>query len=377
MNSETDQPAKITVFRNGKKDLADKVAGTIEGAIDSEARISEPALPSGQIGRRFHLSVVLVLAALSILLLGRMPIYLFGLFDTLTNFRWQAVFFCVCMAVYQQYRGRRTWACVILALSAVAAIPLVSLYFPASQPAAGNSRLRVLTLNVLESNSNFASVAQLIRDTNADIVNLIEYSPKWESDLQDVLSNYPWHVGPVNGNIVYSKLPLKPFDFHHWYFGAVKYLSAAATLEVDGQPVLIVTAHPTSPTSLPRLLERDAQIGLLAAPVSHLPQWYHVVMVGDFNATTSCRCIRSMMATTGFRDSRQGFGVQSSWPTFFWPLAICIDHAFVSGGVHIHERKTGPNVGSDHLPVILELSFGEFPVLQPNHVMPPVSLSDR
>lgn len=307
----------------------------------------------------------MAVAALLILFFGRLPIWFFGLFDTLTNFRWQAVFFCVCLAVYQQYRGRRLWAGVILAFSAIAALPLVSLYFPPSQPAPGNTRLRLLNLNVLAWNQDYANVVQLIRDTDTDIVNLVEYSPEWESELEEVMRSYPWHVGPVNGNIVFSKLPLKPFAFSNPFFGPVKFLSAAATLEVDGEPVLIVTTHPTSPTTLPRLLERDAQIAVLANPVSHLPKWFHVVMVGDFNATTSCRSMRAMMATTEFRDTRQGFGIQSSWPTFFWPLAICIDHAFVSEGVHVHDRRTGPNVGSDHLPVILELSFDRHPQVEP------------
>jgi endonuclease/exonuclease/phosphatase family metal-dependent hydrolase len=140
-------------------------------------------------------------------------------------------------------------------------------------------------------------------------------------------------------------------------------LTTAATLVVDGQPVLVAVAHPNSPTSMARMVERDSQIGLLATPVSALQNWYHVVLVGDFNATTSCRSIRSLLATTEFRDTRQGFGVQDSWPTWFWPLAICIDQGFVSGGVHVHDRRTGPNVGSDHLPVILELSFDEHLVI--------------
>ena len=42
----------------------------------------------------------------------------------------------------------------------------------------------MLTLNVLASNRDYSKVVELIRDTDADIVNLVEYDPIWESELR-------------------------------------------------------------------------------------------------------------------------------------------------------------------------------------------------
>ena len=94
--------------------------------------------------------------------------------------------------------------------------------------------------------------------------------------------------------------------------------------------------------------------------------WYrchhmHVIVMGDFNATTHCRSIDWFLKNSGLRDSRTGFGLQNSWPAGWWPFMICIDHAFVSEHVHVHSRQTARNVGSDHLPVLVELSFGRHP----------------
>ena len=76
----------------------------------------------------------MALAALLILLFGRIPIWFFGLFDTLANFRWQAVFLLRLPGGLSNVPGTAFWAYWILAFSAIAALPLVSLYFPASQP---------------------------------------------------------------------------------------------------------------------------------------------------------------------------------------------------------------------------------------------------
>jgi endonuclease/exonuclease/phosphatase (EEP) superfamily protein YafD len=62
------------------------------------------------------------------------------------------------------------------------------------------------------------------------------------------------------------------------------------------------------------------------------------------------------MRMSRLRDSREGFGIQPTWlsnkPLFMVP----IDHVLVSEGINIHKRFTGPDIGSDHRPVIVDFS---------------------
>lgn len=310
---------------------------------------------------RIQASVVLLFLAIGTLFLGPRIALLHAVADTLGNFRWQALFLCVSLGVYMLVKGRKTWAAITFALVAIFAIPMVALYVPASQPPPGKTRVRVLSLNVLLKSHEHQAVHDLIRTENPDILCLIEVNARWEDELVDKLTNYPYRVGPAMGNVICSKIPLKPFDFGHPFWGPITFLSTAATCEVDGQPVLICCTHPLSPVNVERLQERDAQIRLMAPPLEKLRPFFHIVVAGDFNATTWCRSMREFVRISGLRDTRQGFGMQSSWPSWFWPMAICIDHAFVSEGVHVHDRRTGAWAGSDHLPVILDLSFGPHP----------------
>ena len=64
-----------------------------------------------------------------------------------------------------------------------------------------------------------------------------------------------------------------------------------------------------------------------------------------------------LVGTTGLCDTRAGFGYQGSFPASSAILRIPIDHVLVSCEVGVRARRIGPDVGSDHLPVIVDLAF--------------------
>ena len=67
--------------------------------------------------------------------------------------------------------------------------------------------------------------------------------------------------------------------------------------------------------------------------------------------------MREFLDTTQLKDSRQGFGIQPTWPQSQPIMRIPIDHVFASKGIAIHERSIGPAVGSDHFPVIVKFGL--------------------
>jgi endonuclease/exonuclease/phosphatase family metal-dependent hydrolase len=48
-------------------------------------------------------------------------------------------------------------------------------------------------------------------------------------------------------------------------------------------------------------------------------------------------------------------GLQWSWPVGLWPLALPIDHCLVSEKVEVVDRWMGPDVGSDHYPLVVDV----------------------
>ena len=53
-----------------------------------------------------------------------------------------------------------------------------------------------------------------------------------------------------------------------------------------------------------------------------------------------------------------GRGVQATWPTNLAPMRIPIDHCLVSPDVSVVGRRVGPDVGSDHFPIVVDVQIG-------------------
>ena len=60
---------------------------------------------------------------------------------------------------------------------------------------------------------------------------------------------------------------------------------------------------------------------------------------------------------SGLNNARQGFGILPTWPTYMPFLMIPIDHILISEHFVINDFKVGNNIGSDHLPLIIELAL--------------------
>ena len=80
-----------------------------------------------------------------------------------------------------------------------------------------------------------------------------------------------------------------------------------------------------------------------------------VVVAGDLNTTPWSPYFREFLKRSGMRDSRRGFGVQATWPDNLGSAGIPIDHALVSDGVYVQDRRVGLPFGSDHRPIIVDL----------------------
>lgn len=310
-------------------------------------------------------------------------------FHTIANFQLQLVALVMITVFFMLLSRRYLAAFVLAALVALPTYHLAKLYFPASDSdensaevaATGEStrKIRLMTFNVLKSNDRYEDTLNLIREVDADVVGLLEFSGPWQRYFEDkLLEEYPYRVGPKIGKCVLSKFPIGEIptrisNANPWFNGWLE-----TRFWVDDQMVHFILTHTLSPKNHSRLVERNGQFKGLGQRSQVISQYMHVVLAGDFNGTTHDYELSTLLDYCEFKDSRQGFGLQNSWPTWFWPMSICIDQCFVSKLVRVHDRKRGPDVGSDHLPIIVELSFGTHEVVQKPHPrLPPKSPSSK
>lgn len=209
--------------------------------------------------------------------------------------------------------------------------------------------LRLLCANVWVKNRETGRLAGLIAREKPDIVGLVEVNGPCAALCESLKAEYP-HQRVVarddasSGIALLSRLPLEDLTQVDLSPGR-----PALTARVQGLHVTLL--HAANPTYDFEGRERDFAT-LRALPVSG-PR----VVMGDFNATPYCLSFRDLCRALGLVHGRLGRGVLGSFPVagrVSW-LRLPIDHVLAGGGARIADFRLGPDIGSDHMPVIAEI----------------------
>jgi endonuclease/exonuclease/phosphatase (EEP) superfamily protein YafD len=253
-------------------------------------------------------------------------------------------------------RPRLVDAALIAALvNAIAVVPHLR---PRPAPAAYDAAVvRALVLNVHTSNRRHDSVRALIDDLHPDLIVLVEVNRRWLDALAPSLTAYAGRLeAPQDDNFgvaVYHRRPLLGATATR-LGGPVPSIVARVDADGAGAALTVIATHPLPPArALTDGAQRD-QLDAIAALVARTPG--PVLVAGDLNATPWSAPFERLVAGTGLRDSRDGFGLGASFPSDLAVVRIPIDHALVSPEVGVLERRVERDVGSDHLPVYVELA---------------------
>jgi endonuclease/exonuclease/phosphatase (EEP) superfamily protein YafD len=79
------------------------------------------------------------------------------------------------------------------------------------------------------------------------------------------------------------------------------------------------------------------------------------VLLGDLNCTPWSPAFDRLLAAARLRDSGRGRGLHPTWFSAVPFVGLPIDHVLVGPGVGVRGRHVGPDIGSDHRPVIADL----------------------
>ena len=277
--------------------------------------------------------------------------------ETLGHFRVHyLVLLVICSTLFWLASKWKQAAYAVLLASANLMFVLPLYRVPAEVRPRGNS-FTVVAANVQFSNQQRGRLLDYVRRTTPDWLALLEITPSWVRTLRPLDASYPYSLTvPRSGGFgmaLYSRHPWS--DARTIPLGdAADYCLRARTRNADSKWTLFVV-HTASPISAQRVVSRNDQLRCLAELVQR--ETNPVVIVGDLNTTSWSPAFVDLLSQTRLLDSRRGWGVQPSWPGSYPLLGIPIDHCLVSAEIAVLNRKLGVDVGSDHLPVFVELAF--------------------
>lgn len=280
------------------------------------------------------------------------------MFDLLSHFRVQ-LFSGMLVLLTTLLIGRRYRTVAALAPFALLNLAVIlPLYLDMPpRPDATGTTLRVLHANANSRTGDPDRVADLIEKFKPDIVHIVEFDESWRRNLADALDDYPCSVArPRDDNFgiaLYTRLPMRRSEIVA--LGEARLPTIIAEVETDAGLLTLVGTHPLPPVSARYSRLRDEQLTRLGDRV--LDVGAPVLLLGDLNATPWSHAFRDLLDRAGLRDSERGFGVQPTWPAGNLLLGVPIDHALHSPDIVIRDRRIGPDVGSDHLPLLIEFAL--------------------
>ena len=248
---------------------------------------------------------------------------------------------------------KRAAACILLAVYfGWGAVP----YLVSEENSAGSERIRVLHFNVLHNNRQHEQVAEYLTAQDADIVVIQELDPTWRKALDAVFASYPHRAVQLrhgaDGQAILSRFPLSDIGHHPEPDAEWPVLSATAT--TPHGPLRLVTIHPPPPVRQHKAELRNSRLDL-AARLSGGDGAR--LLLGDFNCTPWSPYFRELCATTGLRDAARGQGFVRTWYPTALPLGIPIDHVLHSEELRVGGFEVGPDLGSDHRPIVVDIQF--------------------
>lgn len=280
-------------------------------------------------------------------------------FDLLAHFRVQYAALFVLFACTLMLLRRFRIAVVAAVGFGVSVVPLLP--YVASEPvstAVATTReetFRLVTFNVWFRNPDMVQVAEYIEKSRADAVVLLELTPPQAEMLVPLLPTYPhYHIDSSRmGAAVFTKWPVISAESVPLAQGGA--VAARMRLDWQGTPVNVLGVHLNWPLG-PRNSEyRNQELNSLVA--FSRAQSGPLLVAGDFNLTPWSEYFSDALEQSGLHDAALGFGLTPSWPAQFAPVGIRIDHCLLSRHWQARSTAIGPALGSDHLPLVADVSL--------------------
>lgn len=251
----------------------------------------------------------------------------------------------------------RNHAMTMAVITIINAVPVLPWYFGShASPPTDASTISILHANVLSSNKQYELLTTLIAEQKPDIVFLQEFREGWLEPLSSLAKDYPYtHFVPRDDNFgiaVMSRLPFSDVD--QIVSPPLGFPTLVVRIPILDSDLTIVSTHAMPPVGLTRFDARNEQLDDTAQIIAAIRG--PAVLIGDLNVSMWSNYYRKLETDAGLRNAGIGFGVIPTWPRFLPVAMIPIDHCLVSDEISVLDLRSGPDIGSDHLPLLVTLA---------------------
>ncbi|MBL3657497.1 endonuclease/exonuclease/phosphatase family protein [Fulvivirga sediminis] len=293
---------------------------------------------------------VMLIIATTLGFLGRFHWF----FELFTSFKLQYTFSLLIAIIGLTLIKKRILALICMVFFIPNLLAILPSYSASSYDNINLGNLRVTSINLLSSNHNYTQVESYINKVKPDILVMEEFQEHWQQGLKNTLKDYSFQYAVPRidnfGIAIFSKTKLNSTKTLTLNQAGIP--SLLCSFLINNEEVYLLATHPPPPISSSKYTIRSKQlneIGALGAKLKNL------IVIGDLNLTPYCYHFDNLLEQGHLKDTRAGFGIQPTWPTWGWPFSIPLDHCLTSDDIITINRSVGPDVGSDHYPITIDL----------------------
>lgn len=281
--------------------------------------------------------------------------------DMLADWR---LFFAVVAAVSAVAVGfgtSRLSAMVFLVAAIVNAVLLAPLWLDKQAPRATDERVRVISVDVGYRPDVRSQVLEWVNTAEGDVILLANAGGTWSRVLEE--ADVPYRVvnsdpGVTGGTLVLARngIPVDVEDVP----GILGAVDVILTVPLGNAEVTILGVSVERPVNATAYQERIDQFAAINGRMrrSTAP----IMVIGNLESSRWSHTFDIISADIA--NSEDGFGYQGTYPSYDLPLlsdwfGVPVDHALYAGAITVSHRRVGPDVGTDHRPLLVDVSLAD------------------
>ena len=237
--------------------------------------------------------------------------------------------------------------------------PLASIQMQREE-SSDRSAIKILIANVFQDNKRTNLCLSLIRELDPDLVLLVETDQAWAEAMKECHDTYPYRISkPLDntyGMLFFSKLNITKHTVRFLVEPDIPSITVDL-MSRDGQRFRLYGLHPKPPVpgESETSTERDAEILIVGKEAKRCDM--PVIVAGDLNDVAWSYTTNLFLKVSGLLDPRIGRGFFSTFHANHRLLRWPLDHVFCSTHFYLRDLKRLPHIGSDHFPILIEVSL--------------------
>lgn len=220
--------------------------------------------------------------------------------------------------------------------------------------------VRLVMSNVLMTNRQYDHWLRVVRKEDPDLILAVETDSAWVERLEVLRADYPQVVAQpqenMYGMVLFSRLKLIQPQIRHVVQDDVPSIHTGVELS-DGTEILLIGVHPRPPEPIrdQSSIPRDAELVVLARQIAQEER--PTIILGDLNDVAWSYTTTLFLRISRLLDPRLGRGFFNTFDANRYIFRFPLDHVFHSDSFKLVRLERLAHVGSDHFPVVIELSY--------------------